>query len=752
MTKTIISSNKITFYDENNNENVKMTSKVSSGKKVLEFRGQGNSQIKIKKKQLKKKKSVQVSDISIVSLNLNDSLDYTIDLDPSNTSLNFINGINGYNGTLIINSTFASVLTFKYSNQDVLWVGSESSKINIGTNIYNYRIIKNVMNIYNLKATNVVYENVIDEATSTVQVYNYNSSNIVQSCTLPSDVNTCTVYVWGAQGSNGKGGYTQSALTLPQCGMTLYIVIGKGYDGTYGGGASVVYYIYNGITYNLLISGGGGSNGNGGGLYSTNASQLSGTISQGLSTGLGQNDGSGAGYYSGSNGNGGTSYIGSHILLENDGIMYKNHGTLNTPEDTNYGRLDINSKVLYRNTVCVSLYQDYIDYYYNENESSIGSNGFVYISYNPGVATNVYGVTESSYDINTSSLSATLDPLNIGTHLLYFIYEGKKLVNVNKILNGNINYTPPFNGKYEFALYSSDINNTIYGSLGYTSFEHGIYSNSIDLTLNEKFVSINDYITQQNVDHYILTIHDNYLNNTFHYKISDLPYTFNIGHGSVFEVYLQANGSNGNKFEESKYYTLQTATEAINETPGVIKEVVVRNLNIYIRFNNTGVHKITTQDIRVSNLYAFPKTLVSDLNMYFIGSNDNTNWSQISEINFSSGGLSIRANESYDETTTPLLYRGLINGPQKYYLQFGNGGVDIYNSTIKDIRVKNYYTTLDLTNTSSIFNVYTLASTDGNNWDYIKSTLFNTTDTYSILNENIDSNTVYNYALVALGS
>lgn len=527
--KTVVSETDIKFYDNNDIPYAQMISQGSE----LKFVDENNQDIEIENMN-ENIEEVTLSNSLLDSngkynLDLNTDNNFNIEVDTSSTLryINFSNIAKGHTGkvTLSLDTNSPKLITFMGSgaSSTIKWVSENKENYESGTHIFGYFVVSNTeLLLWNLNSMNSGTSfTPLDTSSNTIQEFTASGSY-----TLPLHVNTFTAYMWGAGGNGGLGGYTQSTITLPECGMTIQVIVGKATNGS-GGGASILYYTYQGQNYDILVAGGGGTN-NGGGLISEGknpASMLNGTFSTNYTTGLGQSDGSGSGYYSGSNGAGGSGYIGSNIHIINNNISVDNYGDLNNYSD-NQGRLDTHNKCIYTNSVCTSLVSHHSDYYHDASGGTFGNSGqdgYVYISIPNVVNTNVYGIES----IETSTYNITLHASSVASYYKFYIYYE----NILKESGTNFVLTPfvfskSQNGTYHFYVYA--YNNGYIGDLVHLSenYTQGTNEEILGLNTKSRSVQIQNYNNMTNI-----ALQDN--GKTFYLNYTKLPSRVYINHDSI---------------------------------------------------------------------------------------------------------------------------------------------------------------------------------------------------------------------------
>lgn len=318
----------------------------------------------------------------------------------------------GFTGYINVSLGDARQLNFmgKGGEYNIVWIGTNPVNYESGDYIFRYfGMGDNILllwNIESLSSSGVGYPQLGTEFT----VNTFLTSGTV---TLPSNVNTVTVHLWGAGGSTGNGGYTTSTISLPDPGMTLYIDVGDAgaaaASEAAGGTATSVYTSHH---QDVLIAGGGGVQSGGGlvGLGDSPGTQLTGAFEN--------LDGSGGGYFNGSDGSGGSGFVGSNVVVE-----------------TNYEdlvpRFDHHTGITYKDTMCHS--QDVVvsDYYHNQGGAGDlgrkGKNGFAYVAYE-AASQSAFGIDTLAYAADSGELSVTFNESCPTTTWKYFIYEENILI------------------------------------------------------------------------------------------------------------------------------------------------------------------------------------------------------------------------------------------------------------------------------------------------------------------------------------
>ena len=404
----------------------------------------------------------------VYSLYLSTSNNFEIVSKHGNTLqyINFMEYNKGFTGYINISLEEAKTLNFMGNNnlQNIHWVSSNSDTYEAGDYTFRYFVFDNsTILIWNLESLSVEGTG-YSPLEGTVKTFSYNGT--LQELTLPAGVNTCTVFMWGAGGTTGIGGYTESTITLPSTGMTLYISVGKAGDTERGGGASYVYTMTDGVYTEILVAGGGGVE-SGGGLISEGdspATQLTGLKETGIYNGVGPENGSGGGYYSGSNGSGGSGFVGSNVVVESFGVSKNTHGSSRDSREDTTPRLDHHSGVLYKDTCCFNPNKAFTDYYHNEHGGDAGKesqDGFVYIAY--GEPPNPVGISDLQYTQGTGTISASLEPSV--TSWRYFAFDENVLLKSEIVSAPTATFNPGYESNFKIYAHALDENQSVVGDL-----------------------------------------------------------------------------------------------------------------------------------------------------------------------------------------------------------------------------------------------------------------------------------------------
>lgn len=648
MYQSKLNGDRISFVDQEGVPNIQIvvssdTQTQGAPKPVLEFKGKNAKPLRMKKTKPVKKESITTTTETLnIFLDMNTDTDFFVNIDSNSVeNLNFINLKSGQIGSVVITATVQiPALKFLVNGFDtnVNWLsGSTTVKtraISEGVSIYKYTVRDNVIGIWNVNAistevtSSVVEEEEpvytpVDTVQSTVHTFSYTGS--VQQVTLPTNVNTATIYAWGAGGSGGNGGYTQSTVTFPSLGQTVYLVVGKAGDASSGGGATVIYYIDDtGRKRDVIVAGGGGSKSSAGGLVGQGTlpgTQLSGTITPGYMTGIGLTDGSGGGYYGGVSGSGGSGFIGSNVILENFGVTQVGYGTQTKLRDSSQ-RFDAYSRIAYKNTVTIDSSGTVSDYYHNEANpdnklGSIGQNGFAYISFDIKSNTNISGI--SSLVNASGKITPTLETASLSTHWKYFIHE-YGIVSESQILP----ITTPFTitslfGKKTIHAYGTNSDGSeIYGNIRKLEISNNESQENVSVEFKNGTVTVNtvdgktDPREVENGDHFSIVVKDVYLESSFVFKTYDLPFTFSISHGTILNLYCDIENSLSEKLTASHFGTVRTSFVEQNAVPGITGLITLP------------VTKDTTFEVFSNENYTF--TTGAGVLIVTLGSNDETNW------------------------------------------------------------------------------------------------------------------------------
>jgi len=526
--KTVVSNTDIKFYDDNNIPYAQM---ISQGTE-LKFVDENNQDIEIDNMN-ENIQEIALSNALLdtngkYNLDLNIDNNFNIEVDTSSTLryINFSNIAKGHTGslTLNLNTTVTKIITFMGSgaSNTVKWVSEIKENYESGTHVFGYFALSETeLLLWNLNSMNSGTSYTPLDTSNTIQEFNYSSN--IQSYTLPLSSNTFTAYVWGAGGNGGLGGYSQSSVTLPECGMTIYLIVGEAGNTTsnVGGGASKIYYSYQGQNYDIIIAGGGGTS-NGGGLIGQGnnpGTMLTGTFSQA--------DSSGSGYYNGSGGSGGSGYIGSNLQIINDGISVDNYGELNNLNDKT-GRFDTHNKCIYTNSVCTSLVTVYSDYYHDATGGTYGDtlqNGYIYLSVPNVASTNIYGI--ESFD---NTYIPTLHSSSIVSHYKYFVYyENVFRVSGSTGVLSALNYTKTINGNYHYYITAyNNVSGNYIGNVVYYTEQYNSGSTEETLGLNTKSRSVQIQSYNDTSD---IALTDN--GKTYYMNFTKLPTRVYINHDSI---------------------------------------------------------------------------------------------------------------------------------------------------------------------------------------------------------------------------
>lgn len=614
--KTVISSNNIKFYD---NDNVPYAQVLATNNE-LAFVDENNEDIEIENLY----EDIQDIHITVNSnlldvngkynLNLNlGTSDFNIIIDEGANlnNINLFNPVKGFTGVINLNINENKTIIFfaNHSTSDIKWISSEKTNFIVGSFLINYFVYSSTEVLIwctNESNDGNVYTP-LNSSLYTIQQFNVLAPNLVQTFTLPNYINTFTAFVWGAGGDGGHGGYSKSTITLPEFGMNIYIVVGicGSSESGVGGGASLIYYIYDNIKYDIIVAGGGGVY-NGGGLISIgpkSASLLKGSLSENYTTGLGQADGSGSGYYAGENGSGGCGYIGSNIFIMKNNILVDNYGSLNDLQDVN-SRYDLHNKCIYTNSLCTSTNNIISDYYHaatgGGNLGNSLQNGFVYIYFNNNNIINTFGINSlhlpaNSYITPEFTNIPTFHDSSTATHYKYFLYHNNILLtNGLQLKNVETTITVPHTGFYEYVVIAFDSNSDIYVGNRvamrwyYTEDPTNPNLDALDYQITNKSILINK-INYNEGDYNNVTLSDN--GKYYHLEISNLPKRFYINHDSNINL---------------------LAYRFFKNTNERFKSVVTDNIN---RENNVYIFMDTTLVVTVS-----------ENKFTLLGLNSNTNY------------------------------------------------------------------------------------------------------------------------------
>lgn len=658
MYKSTLNGDRISFMDSDGVPNIQIVvSKDAvnpSAAPVLEFKGKNSKPLRLKKTKPVKKKDIDTTEGVInVILDMNTDTEFFVTIDNDSVeNVNFINLKQGQIGSLVINST-AQIPTFKFFvnglDTNVNWLsGSTTVKtraIEPGVAIYNYTVRNDTLNIWNINSISTEVSSVaeeepvyvpVDDTQKSVHSFTFNGST--QQLTLPSNVNTATIYAWGAGGTGGSGGYTQSTVTFPSLGQTIYFVVGKAGEGTVGGGATVVYYIdETGRKRDILVAGGGGSHSSGGGIVGQGTlpgTQFTGTVTPGYLYGTGLSDGSGGGYYGGVTGSGGSGYVGSNIQLESFGVSLINHGSMSKHKDTTI-RFDPYSKMGYRNTVSIDAANNVSDYYHSQADQdnhlgSTGQNGFVYVSYDIKTNTNVNGL--DSLTFVDGKITPTLTIGSISTHWRYFVKETGTISESQLLSNVESYEVTSLLGKKSIYAYATNADETeIFGNIRKFDISNENIEESLSLEFKNNTVTINNIDGKSDPrefeggDHFVTTIYDTYLETSYTFKTFDLPLTVSITHGTILDVFCHVSDVNSNNLTVSHYGSVRTSFESQSLVPGITGAITLpatanRAFEVYSNENYT---------------FNINTTIVT------LGSNDQVNWliKSVTTTTFSKGSV-----------------------------------------------------------------------------------------------------------------
>ena len=371
----------------------------------------------------------------------------------------------GFTGYINISLEEEKTLNFSGKNNpnNIHWVSSNSDVYEPGDYTFRYFAFDNAtMLIWNLESLSIEGTGYTPRD-DTVKSFSYTGD--LQELTLPPGVNTCTLFMWGAGGSTGIGGYTESTVTLPSAGMTLYISVGKAGNSEIGGGASFVYILDDSGEYKEILVAGGGGVESGGGLISagdTPSTQLTGLKETGIYNGLGAANGSGGGYYSGTNGAGGSGFVGSNVIIESFGVSKTTHGTDRETRKDIVPRFDHHTGVMYKNTCCFTPDSAFSDYYHNEQGGDTGkeqNDGFVYAAY--ADQPDEIGVVALQYVPGT--ITATLD--GSATSWRYFVFDENILIKTDVVTGLVAVFTPQYNSNFTIFGHAVDSELNVIGQM-----------------------------------------------------------------------------------------------------------------------------------------------------------------------------------------------------------------------------------------------------------------------------------------------
>jgi hypothetical protein len=642
MYKSTLNGDRISFMDADGVPNVQIVvSKDSvnpSAAPVLEFKGKNSKPMRLKKTKPVKKTDIQTEGVVNVALDMSIESDFFINIDSESVeNVNFINLRSGQIGSLVINSTVKlPSFVFKVNGFDtgISWLsGSTTIKtrpIDTGVTIYNYTVRKDVVGIWNINAISTEVSSVTEEEEVYVpvddtqkSVHSFTYSSATQQMTLPSNVNTATIYAWGAGGTGGSGGYVQSTVNFPSLGQTIFFVIGRAGEGQVGGGATVVYYIDDtGRKRDILVAGGGGSHSSGGGIVGQGdlpGTQFSGAITPGYLYGTGMSDGSGGGYYAGVGGSGGSGYVGSNVTLEAFGVTQINHGTVSRHRDTNQ-RFDSNSQIGYTNTVAIDTASNVSDYYHTQaNEEhhlgSTGQNGFAYLSYDIKTVTNTHGIDALTFE--DGRITPSMATGSLSTHWKYFINE-TGTISESTVLTNTDAYEVKniFGSKTMYAYATNEEGSDVFGNIRKIEISNNTFEENISVEFKSNTVTLHNVEGKtdprefENGDHFLITVYDTYLENSFTFKTYDLPFTFTISHGTILEMYIHVVDVNSEKLTTPYFGTVRTSFEAQSLVPGI-----------------TGVVTLPVTTDRAFELHSNENyTFNTSVLIVTLGSNDGYNW------------------------------------------------------------------------------------------------------------------------------
>lgn len=740
MYKSTLNGDRISFLDADGVPSIQIVvSKDSidpSVAPVLEFKGKNSKPMRLKKTKPVKKKDIQTEGVVNITLDMSIETDFLINIDNESVeNVNFINLKSGQFGSLVITSTVTiPSLIFNVNDHDtgINWLsGSTTVKTRLiepGVTIYNYTVRKDIVGIWNINAISTevsgvteekpVYEPV-DETQKIVQSFTFNES--IQQMTLPSNVNTATIHVWGAGGTGSSGGYVQSTITFPSLGQTLYVVIGKGGEGQLGGGATVVYYIDDtGRKRDILVAGGGGSHSSGGGIVGQGdipGTQLSGAITPGYLSGTGMSDGSGGGYYAGVGGSGGSGYIGSNVILETFGITQVNHGTVNKHRDTNQ-RFDSKSQIGYNNTVAINTASNVSDYYHNlaneENHlGSTGQHGFVYVSYDLKTDTNIHGISALTFE--NGSVSPSMDTGSLSSHWKYFIEEAGTISESTVLSNtDSYNVKNMFGSKILYAYATNEEGTEVFGNIRKIEISNNTFDENISVEYKNNTVTIHDVDGKtdprmfENGDHFVITAYDTYLENSFTFKSYDLPFSFNISHGTIVELYIHVTDANSVELTTVFFGSIRTSFETQSFVPGI-----------------TGIITLPVTTDKAFELHS-NENYTFDTNKLIItlGSSDKVNWliKSVTTTTMSKGSIEFDL-KTHSDANFPYIKVVVFKEPEgpasilsvrsdgMQYIDNKNivmlGSTDNINWNVISITT----TTHDVVSNSKVFNLQTLSTT-----------------------------------------
>lgn len=410
----------------------------------------------------------RIKENGVYSLYLTDSNNYDIESVAGNglQTINLMDYSKGFTGYINVKLHATQTLTFmgKSNPSNIHWISSGSSTYDAGDYTFRYfAFTDGTVLLWNLESLSVEGTGYTPRD-DTVRTFSY--TGLLQQLVLPENVNTCTVFLWGAGGSSGIGGYTESTITLPTTGQTLYIVVGKKGENGLGGGGSYVYYMDSDGNYReILVAGGGGAE-SGGGLVSSGdapATQLTGIKEPGLSSGLGASGDSGSGYYNGTGGSGGSSFVGSNVIIESFGVTKTSHGSSRDSREDVAPRLDHNSGVMYKDTCCFTPDKVFSDYYHNEQGGDAGKiqqDGFVYIAYK---VTSAMGLDAVNFSDNT--ITPVFNPAATTSRWRYFVFDESILVSSGISTTATAELSNVFPGNYSIFAHALDEENNVLGNL-----------------------------------------------------------------------------------------------------------------------------------------------------------------------------------------------------------------------------------------------------------------------------------------------
>ena len=642
MYKSTLNGDRISFLDADGVPSIQIVvSKDSvnpSAAPVLEFKGKNSKPMRLKKTKPVKKKDIQTEGTVNITLDMSVETDFFVNIDSESVeNVNFINLKSGQIGSLVIKSTVSlPSLIFKVNGFDtgINWLsGSTTVKtrpIDTGVTIYNYTVRKDVVGIWNVNAISTEVSGVIEEEEVYVpvddtqkSVHSFTFTSETQQITLPSNVNTTTIYAWGAGGTGGSGGYVQSTVTFPSLGQTIYFVIGRAGEGQVGGGATVVYYIDDdGRKRDILVAGGGGSHSNGGGIVGQGdlpGTQFSGAITPGYLYGTGMSDGSGGGYYAGIGGSGGSGYVGSNVTIEAFGVTQINHGTVSRHRDTTQ-RFDSNSQLGYTNTIAIDTASNISDYYHTQASvehhlGSTGQNGFAYLSYDIKTDINTHGIDELTFE--DGKITPSMATGSLSTHWRYFIDETGTISESTVLANTDAYEVKSiFGNKTLYAYATNEEGTEVFGNIRKIEISNNAFEENISVEFKNNTVTLYDVEGKtdprefENGDHFVITVYDTYLENSFTFKSYDLPFTFTISHGTILELYVHVADANSQKLTTPFFGKVRTSFEAQSFVPGI-----------------TGVISLPVTTDRAFELHSNENyTFNASVLIVTLGSNDEVNW------------------------------------------------------------------------------------------------------------------------------